>query len=69
MLTCAGYVLQKHTNPYQSTKGESCMTDQERNDKPKKTGKISLFFTILCIVFLVLKFTGLLDPVVDFFKK
>ncbi|ERI08991.1 hypothetical protein [Aneurinibacillus aneurinilyticus] len=45
------------------------MTDQERNDKPKKTGKISLFFTILCIVFLVLKFTGLLDPVVDFFKK
>ncbi|AVF24587.1 hypothetical protein ERICIV_00345 [Paenibacillus larvae subsp. larvae] len=45
------------------------MTDQDRNDKKKKTGKISLFFTILCIVFIALKFTGLLEPVLDFFKK
>ncbi|MDT2235462.1 hypothetical protein P7H19_02515 [Paenibacillus larvae] len=44
------------------------MTDQDRNDK-KKDGENQLVFTILCIVFIALKFTGLLEPVLDFLKN
>ncbi|MEL4028337.1 hypothetical protein [Caldifermentibacillus hisashii] len=31
--------------------------------------KVSLFFTIFCIAYLFLKFTGLLTPVLEFFKR
>lgn len=30
--------------------------------------KISLGFTVFCIIFLSLKFTGLLDNLIEFFK-
>lgn len=42
-----------------------------KEDKQEKTlgQKISTGFTILCIIFLILRFTGLLDPVIAFFKN
>jgi len=42
-----------------------------KEDKQEKTlgQKISTGFTIICIIFLFLRFTGLLDPVIAFFKS
>jgi hypothetical protein len=31
--------------------------------------KISFGFTIFCIIFLILRFTGLLDPIIEYFKN
>lgn len=40
-------------------------------DQKQKTilQKLSVGFTIFCVIFLALKFTGLLDPVIEFFKN
>ncbi|RAK15643.1 hypothetical protein B0I26_1193 [Anoxybacillus vitaminiphilus] len=46
------------------------MTDVSRNDKKEKSflSKLNIAFTIFCIVFLTLKFTGLLEPILNYFK-
>ncbi|WP_275259437.1 hypothetical protein [Bacillus kwashiorkori] len=42
---------------------------EETKKKQSTIGKkLSAFFTVFCIVFLLLKFTGLLTPVLEFFK-
>jgi len=44
------------------------MTNQSEKQNKKSPSKVSLTITFLCIVFLFLKFTGLLQPLIDMFK-
>ncbi|WP_416825169.1 hypothetical protein [Ectobacillus polymachus] len=40
----------------------------EKLGEPKKTSKLSMGLTIFSITYLILRFTGLLDPVFAYFK-
>jgi hypothetical protein len=44
------------------------MANLEKRENKTIMQRISFGFTIFCIAFLVMKFTGLLDPVIEFFK-
>ncbi|ANF38668.1 hypothetical protein SAMN05192538_1242 [Bacillus velezensis] len=39
-----------------------------KNEKKTTLEKISLGFSIICVIFLLLKFTGILNTIIDFFK-
>ncbi len=45
------------------------MTNENKNENKTAMQKFSAGFTVFCILFLILKFTGLIDPIVQFFKN
>jgi CHASE3 domain sensor protein len=44
------------------------MANLEKKENKTIGQKLSLAFTIFCVIFLIARFTGLLDPVIEFFK-
>lgn len=39
-----------------------------KNEKKTVFEKISFGFSVICVIFLLLKFTGLLNNIINFFK-
>lgn len=44
------------------------MANVEEKENKTIFQRISIGFTVFCVIFLFMRFTGLLDPVIDFFK-
>jgi hypothetical protein len=44
------------------------MANLEKKESKTIFQRVSFGFTIFCVIFLIMRFTGLLDPVIEFFK-
>ncbi len=44
------------------------MASVEKKENKSFFQRLSFGFTIFCVIFLIMRFTGLLDPVIEFFK-